>query len=383
MIIHTVDDGETPFSIARKYGIPVTKLLSDNSISTDRLIPGEQLAVIFPTRTVSVNAADTLEKLAKRFSVRPSYILSANPALGGKRRLTPGQTITVKQAAPTLGCASAVGYIHNGISPENLTRSLPYITYYLINSALLAGAQISYTFDSSDICAALKEEGKIPILCVQDLSGGEYLGDRSASDKLIRELICAAREGGFFGVCISSPNASDERFAEFVMLARRGFIGSDLLFFTEVKEDGAAAAELSDGAILHGVFKKGKEALSRFASSTESSKIFISLDCEPKRDGRPISVSDARKLCLRDGKRFAKQKEDAFIGFTHTAYTRGKAEHQSILCPSLEYIKAKLTEISELGYMGIAVNIGNLPTAIYSIFNALFARADYSGFHPM
>ena len=383
MIIHTVSEGETPYGIARKYGIPVTKLLCDNGIEGDRLIAGEELAVIMPTRTVTVGGTDTIQKIAARFRIRPSYILAANPQLKGVRKLSPGQLLTVKQDVPKLGCASAIGYVHDGISAENLTRSLPYITYYLICAAKMHDGGISEIFYPSDISHTLKAEGKFPILCILDTTGGAYLSDGAAAEKLISLMIDAARSGGFAGVCLRSPYSNDKSFPSFVMLARRGFIGSGLIFFTEVDSNGHDAAELSDGAILKGVFDKDEDVILRFSEVAESSKIFIMLDCDCKLGDKVISYNDARRLCIRSGKRFSPQSDGISNGFVHTVYKRGIGQNKEVLCPSLEYIKAKLSEISELGYMGIAVNVNNVPTVIYSVFNALFSRADYGAAQPM
>lgn len=383
MLIHTVNDGETPYGIARKYGIPVTKLLSDNGIEGDRLLAGEELAVIMPSRTVTVGGTDTIQKIAARFHIRSSSILAANPQLKGIRKLSPGQLITVKQAPTKLGCASAIGYVHDGISAENLTRSLPYITYYLICAAKMHDSGISEMFYPADIAHAVHTEGRFPILTVLDTTDGGYLSDKATSEKLIRDMIESAKRGGFIGVCLQSPHSGDKRFSSFVMLARRGFIGSELIFFTEVGTDGHEAAELSDGAVLTGVFDKNDSLLSDFGELAESSKIFIYLDCDCRFGEGTVSHNDARRLCIHSGKRFTSRCDGVYNGFSHTVYKRGIGEAQEVLCPSLKYINAKLRTLSELGYMGIAVNVNCVPVAVYSIFNALFSRADHSNPQPI
>ena len=61
MIIHTVTAGDTVYSIARRYSVPPTKLLADNSREGDRLTIGEELIILPPTRSVTVRAQDTCE----------------------------------------------------------------------------------------------------------------------------------------------------------------------------------------------------------------------------------------------------------------------------------------------------------------------------------
>ena len=57
MIIHTARGGESPHDIARKYSVPLTKLLADNRHG-GRLAEGEELLVLMPTKTAIVAGND-------------------------------------------------------------------------------------------------------------------------------------------------------------------------------------------------------------------------------------------------------------------------------------------------------------------------------------
>ena len=196
----------------------------------------------------------------------------------------------------------------------------------------------------------------------------------------------AAKRGKYKGICFSSPYASRaEEFTKFVLSARKSFIGCDLIFFTEVTHSGADSAELSDGAILRSesyLIDNEMSMLRNFCGSAESSKIFVTLPMRASAGEEHIKLSDARELCLRAGKS-VEQYEGLLCGYEYTRYVRGKGETLSVRFPSLKYIKAKLECLAELGFMGIAVDICDTPTVIYAMFNALFARADHSGFQPI
>ena len=55
MPIHIVSSGDTPRSIARSYGVSVSRLLYDNQLTDqDSLIPGQALLVLIPAVTHQV-----------------------------------------------------------------------------------------------------------------------------------------------------------------------------------------------------------------------------------------------------------------------------------------------------------------------------------------
>ena len=341
MLIHKVKSGECPFSISRKYGIPPTKLISDNGISGDRLIEGEELVIIIPTRTVTVRGSDTLEALSARFGVRRSAIVANNPSLAGKSSLTPGQVLAIKQAAP-IAAASAVGYLRSGITREKLTRSLPYLTYYLVCAATYRDGELKPQYDPRRELDVLIREGKLALLYVNDESNAGYLQSSEESQRLISDMIAAAKSQGYSGICFGTTAASDERFCSFVIEARKSFIGSDLLFFTEVRADGAEAAELSDGAVLCTDSLSACDEvalLSDFAENAESSKIFVKLRTGAMLGDAAICLSEARRLCIRSGGTVFRIS-DTERGFTYTRYRRGKGEELSVRFPSYEYTKA-------------------------------------------
>ena len=58
-------------------------------------------------------------------------------------------------------------------------------------------------------------------------------------------------------------------------------------------------------------------------------------------------------------------------------YKKGRREDVSITFPSLEYIKAKLVSLAELGFAGIFIDIDTLDIRHLTMFNAAFRRADY------
>ena len=83
--VYTISEGDTLYSIAEKYELPVSLLMKVNDIDnpynlqigTRLCIPGteEQL----PHRTHTVIAGDTLYLIAKKHGVRLDSLMRANP----------------------------------------------------------------------------------------------------------------------------------------------------------------------------------------------------------------------------------------------------------------------------------------------------------------
>ncbi|GAA4761896.1 muramidase family protein [Microbacterium gilvum] len=142
---HTVEAGDTVWSIAQRYDVPVADVLSLNSLSSDAVIfPGQKLVVAgavvvkqpaqpvqeaqapAPSPSASdetyiVQAGDTPWSIADEHGVSVSELLAAN-GLGGSSIIYPGQKIVIPSAdAPAPAAADtetpSTGSIYD--SPED------------------------------------------------------------------------------------------------------------------------------------------------------------------------------------------------------------------------------------------------------------------------
>jgi membrane-bound lytic murein transglycosylase D len=100
---HTVQKGESPYSIARRYGVPVERLLEANGFTKRTLIhPGQQIKVpgmagettVVSTKTYKIRRGDTLAKIARNFDTSVDRLKAANNLDGDA--LFPGQTLVIE-----------------------------------------------------------------------------------------------------------------------------------------------------------------------------------------------------------------------------------------------------------------------------------------------
>lgn len=385
MQIHTVKRDETLYTIARKYSIPATKILADNDLAGDRLTTGDELVILKPTKTITVKGGDTLDAVSRRFGVRKSSIIRDNPSLLGKDKLRPGQILTVKQDENKIGVGSVLGYAEKGCRRDKLAKSLPYLTYLTVSSAVIRADTVISSFSANDVKANAEQAGKIVLFGVKDESLGGFLSSKEKYTKVIDEALRLAELGKFMGISISAQEASilyPDAFCEFLLETRKRLLGCNMILFTEVFEKTApGASEISDGGILNLELLSLGEAIKimkSFSERAESSKVFVRLITSSKTDTGSLSADEIKELCYRSGKELTTDSESLVSYFDFVRYKIGKGEEMRLSFPSLRYIKAKLEALCELGFMGIGCDIDTVPLSNLTMFNSLFARADYS-----
>jgi membrane-bound lytic murein transglycosylase D len=98
---HTVGAGETLYSISRIYGLKVEELIAMNSISNNQIQPGQRLLVKktqgTPTNSIkhTVQSGETLYSISKRYGVTVASIKSRNNLSSDS--LTVGQILDIQQ----------------------------------------------------------------------------------------------------------------------------------------------------------------------------------------------------------------------------------------------------------------------------------------------
>lgn len=385
MQIHTVKKDETLYEIARKYSIPATKILADNDLPGDRLTTGDELVILKPTKTIAVKGGDTLDGISKRFGVRKSSIIRDNPSLFGRDRLRPGQILTVKQDERKIGCGSVLGYTERGCRREKLAKSLPYLTYVTISNAVIRNDSVIPLFSASDVKANAEQAGKTVLFGITDESRGEFLSSKEKYERVIDDAIRLAKERGYMGISISSREAAElytDELSEFLLEMRKRLIGCNMILFTEAfSARGAAATEICDGGVFNLELTSLSDAVSAmkdFSARAESSKVFVKLTNGFKADDKPLSADEIKELCYRAGKELYTDGESLISSFEYVKYKTGRGENIRLQFPSLRYIKAKLEALCELGFIGIGCDIDSVPLSNLTMFNSLFARADYS-----
>ena len=130
MVIYVVQPGDTLDSIAREFGVPLSRLVSQNELDPNgRITVGQNVVILYPNEVYTVKEGDTLESIANSYGVSVNQLLRNNPNLQGKYDVFPGQTIIIDYSSDKKGSIAVNGYIYPFIEKDILIKTLPYLTY--------------------------------------------------------------------------------------------------------------------------------------------------------------------------------------------------------------------------------------------------------------
>ena len=212
MDIHVVKPGDTLYSVALRYGVPMSQLINDNQLpDPSRLVVGQTLVVQYPLLTHTVRPGDTLYSIAASHGITVRQLLRNNPILGGDSLIIPGQILTISFRQKQAGTLSVNGYAEPSVDPSLLRRTLPYL------SAL---APFTYGFTSQGVLTPLDDAAMIesalqaevqPVLHLSTLTrDGTFsnelshiaLTDRAVQTRLIAQLLRTVEQRGYTAVDI-------------------------------------------------------------------------------------------------------------------------------------------------------------------------------------
>lgn len=379
MEIHTVKAGDTIFSISEGYGALPSYVCEVNEINKRTpLCEGEELLLLFPTRTHTVKDGDTLSSISMRFDTKKREIIRANPSLIGNEALEVGKILSVKHGREIYGTAVSNGYFYKGCTTDRLKRAVPYATYVTVCAMAYTKSGFIKEFDAEPIVKIIKKDGKIPIVRIYDTTCGDYLLSKDKMASFCDEVIRLAKGDGYSGVTLCAYRAAEEHpseFTEFLVEFRKRMIGSELILFTEIDElSDPNVAEYADGSILTydklsstsiPSFEEGeKRVLSAFASSSESSKIFIDVSSLATDGEKYMSTGDALNIARSNKLKIETDEKRGISKFKH--------KDKTVRYTSLKSIVKRLSLLSELGYMGISFDIMRVPLSYLMIYNAMF-----------
>ncbi len=427
MIIHTVRRGDTIFSVARAYGVPPTRVISDNLLTDpNRLAVGQDLVILYPTATHTVVGGDTLASISARYGVTRLALYRNNPVLGGEPDIYPGQVLNIAYEAPPLGSLSTVGYAYPNIEPAALRRTLPYLTYLSVFSTGIRpdGTLIAPSGEEFLIGEA-GEYGAEALLVLTSLTeGGTFsaelaarvLGDPNLSAAVTDAVVRAVTEKGYGGADVDFeyiPAEYADDYARFLEGLRDALPESMPLFVSlapKVRRDqpgllyeahdyralGAAA----DRALLM-TYEWGytygpplavaplgevRRVVEYAVSEIEPEKLFLGMPnygydwalpyVRGESMARSLSNTAAVELALDRGA--AISYDEAAEAPTFSYYDRPRtyadAVEHIVWFENARSVEAKLRLAREFGFYGVGVwNIMRYFPSLWTVLNALFS----------
>ena len=232
MTIYTVQPGDTVGSIAERFEVPQSLIVTTNDLKDpEKLSVGQSLIIQFPEQTYTVEEGDTLQWIARGFSTTVDALQRNNPQLKGRETIYPGQTLVISYGQPPLGEIRVTGFAYPYISDDVLYRTLPYLTYLSIFSyGLNPDGTLVPPEGGGDqrLVDAAVDGGVIPLLVLTSLTAdgtfsnaliNTILADPALQQKVIANTVETVKRMGYGGVDVDFEYISPQyaqAYADFV-----------------------------------------------------------------------------------------------------------------------------------------------------------------------
>jgi len=210
MDIHVVKPGDTLYTLALEYGVPMSQISLDNGLETpSQLVVGQALVIRFPERTHTVQLGETLEGVARQYRTSVRTLYQNNPILAGMPQIFPGQTLVIsyrEEGGPEI---RVNGYAYPFIRPSLLRSVLPYLsnltpfTYGFTENGSLVD------LEDAALLSAARAAGVAPLMHLSTLteSGGFSnelahiaLTNPTVQGRLIDNLLATLQAKGYQGL---------------------------------------------------------------------------------------------------------------------------------------------------------------------------------------
>lgn len=242
MDIYVVQSGDTINSIAERYGVSAQKLILDNELSPNNLVPGQTIVIVYPNQTYTVQDGDSLESIANTYGVTIMQLLRNNPYLSGREYVYPGETIIISYNTGDKVLTN--GFVYPYINYDTLRKTLPYLTYLSIfnYSAGKEGEIITY-YDDSEIVQMAIKYGTVPLMMIATLTpqgepniatAYDILLSEEFQDRHIDNILNVMKEKGYYGVnmVFNYINTTNQKIYEtFILKVSNRLRSEGYLFF--------------------------------------------------------------------------------------------------------------------------------------------------------
>ena len=234
MIIHTVTEGETLYSIAQMYNVSPLLLEQNNGIYSDELVVGQTIVVQFPKITYTAKEGDTLFSIAQAYGISSINILQNNPILSQNGVIYPGQTIVIEYEGEKRGVLVTNGYVYSYVNKSTLIKNLPYLSFLTIFTYGFTPEGTLIGIDDESIIKIATDYGVAPVMLISTLTENGTFSNELASiilnnpsvwDTLIENILTNMKIKGYKGLDIDFeyiPPEDKDAYISFVeMLTNR------------------------------------------------------------------------------------------------------------------------------------------------------------------
>ncbi|MDD5937138.1 MAG: glycosyl hydrolase family 18 protein [Clostridiales bacterium] len=231
MLIHVVKPNETISSIAAQYGVSPQRLMYDNAITDPtRLVVGQALLVLFPSKVHLVQENETLYSIATDYQVSVLSLVRNNPFVVEQENIYPGDSIVISYDTKKERTIRTNGYVYPQVTYDTLVQTLPFLTTISIFSYGFTMEGDLIPTDDEDIIEISRKYGVDPILVLTPLDetygfNNELVSvisqDEAVQNNLISQLLAVVEEKRYSGVDVDFEFIKGEDAEGFANFVRR------------------------------------------------------------------------------------------------------------------------------------------------------------------
>ena len=233
MEIHVVQQGETLYAIAGRYGVDPELLRLVNGVGPGGALAVGQTLVVQQVETFHVvQPGETLAAVARRYGITLRQLYRNNFFLRGDPYVQAGQTLVIAYQGEKLGAAYTNGYAYPFIRPSLLRSTLPYMSQLTPFTYGIGASGGLLPLDDSQLLAQARSLGAVPLMHLSTLTeedtfssqrAVEVLTDLPRQRALLEEVMETISAKGYRGLDVDFeyiPAAQREAYAGFIAALR-------------------------------------------------------------------------------------------------------------------------------------------------------------------
>ena len=185
MEIHVVQQGETLYAIAGRYGVDPELLRLVNGVGPGGALAVGQTLVVQQVETFHVvQPGETLAAVARRYGITLRQLYRNNFFLRGDPYVQAGQTLVIAYQGEKLGTAYTNGYAYPFIRPSLLRSTLPYMSQLTPFTYGIGASGGLLPLDDSQLLAQARSLGAVPLMHLSTLTEEDTFSSQRAVEVL-------------------------------------------------------------------------------------------------------------------------------------------------------------------------------------------------------
>lgn len=209
MLIYTVKPGDSIAVISRRYGLPPARIAADNGLrDASALVPGQNLLINTDKVRYIVSEGQTLFSIAQEYGVPLEQLIKANPGLDPLNHTPRGHGLYSGGHPGERRQALFNGYAYPSISTTALNCVLPFLTFVSPFSYTLTPRAELIPPDASSLVFSAERSAVMPLMVVTNIFGEGFstenlsviLASEELQQRLIGNILAEVTSKRYYGV---------------------------------------------------------------------------------------------------------------------------------------------------------------------------------------